>query len=129
MPAWKDSLDEQGRWDLVNYMRALGQGQVRPRHAAGGATFDPAIEQIRRAEMLERGVGQGVISQAEAEVFDEVHSAMDDLVASGVPRQGGMDQMRDMLLAALVESGTITQEQADAFGQIHNQLENAGLME
>jgi hypothetical protein len=130
MPAWKDSLDEQTRWDLVNYMRALGQGQIRPRRGAGGAAFDPAAEQAQRAEMLEQGVEQGVISQAEAKVFDEVHSAMDDLVSTGaVPRLGGMGRMRDVLLAALVEAGTITQEQADAFNQIHDRLEAAGLME
>jgi hypothetical protein len=130
MPAWKDSLDEQDRWDLVNYMRALGQGEVQPRHAAGGAAFDPTAEQAQRAEMLEQGVAQGVISEAEAEIFDDVHSAMDDLVTSGgVPRLGGMGQMRDVLLAGLIEAGTITQEQAEAFNQVHDRLEEAGLME
>jgi hypothetical protein len=33
MPAWKDSLEEQARWDLVNCVRALGRGsrpEARP---------------------------------------------------------------------------------------------------
>jgi len=130
MPAWKDSLDEEARWDLINYMRALGQGEVQPQHAVGGAAFDPALEQAARTEMLDRGVEQGVISPAEAEVFDQVHSAMDDLVAAGdTQRLGGMGQMRDTILDALVEAGTVTREQAGAFNEIHDRLEQAGLME
>jgi mono/diheme cytochrome c family protein len=130
MPAWKESLDEEARWDLVNYMRALGQGRVQPQHAAGGAAFDPAAERAHRAEMLAQGVEQEVISQEEAEVFDNVHSAMDDLIAAGdEQRLGGMEQMRNALLATLVEAGTITQEQADAFNELHERLELAGLME
>ena len=130
MPAWKDSLDEETRWDLVNYMRALGQGQVQPRRAAGGAAFDPAAEQAQRAEMLAEAVQQEVINQEEAEVFDSVHSAMDDLVATGgEQRLGGMGEMRNALLEALVEAGAITQQQADDFNEIHDRLELAGLME
>jgi mono/diheme cytochrome c family protein len=130
MPAWKDSLDEETRWDLVNYMRALGQGQVQPQQAVGGAAFDPDAEQAHRAEMLAEAVQQGVINQEEAEVFDSVHGAMDDLIAAGgEQRLGGMGQMRDTLTEALVEAGTITQEQADAFNEIHDRLELAGLME
>jgi hypothetical protein len=34
MPPWK-VLDEQARWDLVNYMRTLG---------VGGVTTDPATQ-------------------------------------------------------------------------------------
>ena len=130
MPAWKDSLDEETRWDLVNYMRALGSGQVQPRRAAGGAAFDPAAEAAKHAEMVDQGVAQGVISRAEADLFLEVHGAMDDLSASGdPPRVGPMDQMRAELLAQLVEMGKFTQEQADAFEEIHLRLEEAGLMQ
>jgi hypothetical protein len=130
MPPWKNSLDEQARWDLVNYMRALGQGQVVPRQSAGGAAYDPALEAAERAEMLSKGVEQGVITQAEADLFDEVHAAMDEWVATGESaRVGGMDQMRLTLLTALVQQGTITQEQATAFEDVHQRLVDAGLME
>jgi high-affinity iron transporter len=43
MPAWK-GLDEQARWDLVNYIRALGAGTAKPASGVGGATFDPAAQ-------------------------------------------------------------------------------------
>jgi mono/diheme cytochrome c family protein len=130
MPAWKDSLDEQARWDLINYVRALGRGQVAPRQAAGGAAFDPAAEAAERAEMLAQGMEQGVITPAEAELFGEVHTAMDERAAAGEsPRVGGMDQMRLVLLEELVEQGTITQERADAFEEIHERLVEAGVME
>ncbi len=36
MPAWK-MLDEQARWDMINYMRALGAGTVEPASSMGGA--------------------------------------------------------------------------------------------
>lgn len=130
MPAWKDALDEQARWDLINYVRALGRGQVVPRPAAGGAAFDPAAEQAARAEMLAMGLELGVITQAEADLFAEVHSAMDaQTAADASPRVGGMDQMRLALLDELVAQGTITQEQADAFNDIHERLVEAGVME
>jgi mono/diheme cytochrome c family protein len=130
MLAWKDSIDEEGRWDLVNYMRALGQGDVEPRHSVGGEPFDPATERAQRAEMLAQGVEQEVITQAEADLFGEVHTAMDDQTASGDrPRVGGMNQMRLALLAELVGMGTITQEQADHFEDIHQRLVDAGLMQ
>ena len=130
MPAWKGSLEEQARWDLVNYMRALGRGEVEPKVLAGGAAFDPAVEQAARAEMLAQGVELGIITQAEADLFDQVHTAMDERVATGESlRVGGMDEMRITLLAELVEVGVITEEQATAFEEVHERLIEAGLME
>jgi hypothetical protein len=130
MPAWKDSLEENARWDLVSYVRALGRGQVTPRRSAGGQPFDPAAEQAARTEMLAKGIELGVITQEEADVFDAVHTAMDVQAAtSESARVGGMDRMRDVLLAELVELGTITQEQADRFIEVHDLLVEAGLME
>ena len=130
MPAWKDSMEEQAIWDLVNYIRALGRDQVTPRQSAGGAPFDPAVEQAERAEMLAKGMESAIINQEEADVFEEVHTAMDvQATASESARVGGMDRMRDVLLAELVDLGTITQEQADGFNDIHDRLVEAGLME
>jgi mono/diheme cytochrome c family protein len=130
MPAWKDALEEGDRWDLVNYVRALGRGQVLPQRSAGGATFDPATEEAERAEMLAAGLEQGVITQADADLFAEVHAAMDEqLAANELPLIGGMDRLRDTLLVELVVKGTITQMQADAFNDIHQRLIDAGLME
>ena len=65
MPAWKEILDEQTRWDLINYMRALGSGDVTPRRMAGGATFDPQQELLHRQEMLDTALADEVISQTQ----------------------------------------------------------------
>lgn len=130
MPAWKDAMDEQARWDLVNYIRALGRGQVTPMHSVGGAAYDPEEEEAARAEMLSKAVGEGVTTQEEADLFERVHAAMDKLAVSGQAETGGaMAHMRDTLLALLVERGEITQEEADAFNDIHDRLVESGLME
>jgi len=52
MITWKGILDEEARWDVINYVQALGSGQVMPRQGLGGAAFDPAAEAERQAEML-----------------------------------------------------------------------------
>ena len=51
MPPWK-VLDEQARWDMVNYMRALGAGTVNPASGMGGETYDPAVQAAQQAEIL-----------------------------------------------------------------------------
>lgn len=138
-------LDEQARWDVINYVRALGSGQI-----AGAGMGNMQSEAEQRASMLTQAVDQGVITQDEAAVFETVHSAIDALTMGGASQGmgqgmgmhgmgGGMGQ--DMgggvvmngnvteMLAYLVESGAITQTQADAFTDIHTRLENAGLMQ
>jgi len=36
MIAWKSVLDEESRWDVISYVRALGSGQVMPGQRMGG---------------------------------------------------------------------------------------------
>lgn len=130
MPPWK-VLDEQARWDLVNYMRALGAGTVKPAGGMGGAPFDPAVQAAQQAEMLAQAVEQGVITQAEAGVFQTVHDAVEGYRAEHpeVINSGGTANERQAaILAALVEAQVITQEQADSFGDIHDRLGASGLM-
>lgn len=130
MPAWKDSLDEQSRWNLVNYVRALGSGRVTPRQGVGGVTYDPEMEQAQRADMLARAIEQEVITPDEAELFDTVHTAMDELIASGaVATSGSMEQMRQTMMTVLAEQGAISQTEAEAFNNIHDRLVAAGLMQ
>jgi mono/diheme cytochrome c family protein len=130
MPGWKEALDEQARWDVINYIRALGNGQVMPRQGMGGATFDPAAEAAQQAEMLAQGVEQGVITAAEADTFSQVHAAIETVRGQMQENMsGGMTNMRNMMLQALVTSGTITQAQADDFVDIHDRLVEAGLMQ
>lgn len=130
MPAWDQALTEQERWDVINYVRALGQGTAQPGGMMGGARFDPALEEEQRAEMLADAVAQEVITQAEADTFDAVHAAMDAwMAANSETMQGGMGQMQQEILADLVESGQITQAQAETFNDVHDRLLEAGLMQ
>ncbi len=131
MIAWKGVLDEDARWDVINYVQALGSGAVMPGQHVGGAAFDPAVEAANQAEMLAKGVEQGVITEAEAAVFATAHEQVDgqmiQMREDGA--SGGMDEMMDDILAELVASGDMTQEQADTFISVHDRLGDAGLMQ
>jgi mono/diheme cytochrome c family protein len=130
MPGWKTMLDEQARWDVINYVRAIGNGRVTPKKIVGGTTFDPEVENAIRAEILAQAVEQDVLTQNEADTFSQIHSDMDRLAASGTFEPvGTMDSREDAMLAELVESGKISQGQADAFNDIHNKLVESNLMQ
>jgi len=131
MPPWK-ILDEQSRWDLVNYMRALGTGAVHPASGAGGSIFDPTAQAAQQAELLAQAVAQGVISEDEADIFRTVHDAVEayrtkhpEVVNSG--RNATEREAR--ILVALVKAQDITQEEADEFKDIHDRLGVSGLMQ
>ncbi len=126
MPTWKETLDEQARWDVINYVQALGQGKVQPQYNVGGAAYDPAVEQQNRLEMLAEAMQAGLIDQEEAGIFDDVHKALDSLMAeTGLRMQGNN---LPALLTILVERSEISQAQADTFADVHDQLIEAGLM-
>ena len=126
MPTWKETLDEQARWDVINYVQALGLGTVEPQHNLGGAEFDPAVEQQNRLEMLAEAMKADLIEQVEADTFDIVHTKLDSLMAeTGLRMQGNN---LPALLAILVERTAISQEQADTFADVHDLLIEAGLM-
>ncbi len=130
MPAWKEALDETARWDVINYLRALGSGRAQPRQSVGGATFDPQLEAAQRAEMLAQATEQRVITQTEADTFESVHAALDDyMLAQGGGFIGRMEEIQAEALAELVTSGVITQSQADMFLDVHERLLQAGLMQ
>lgn len=130
MPAWSGTLDEQARWDVINYIQALGSGAAAPRQAMGGAAFDPEAEAAQRAEMLATAVKQGILTQAEADNFDQVHAELDALMAQGMENmRGNMTNMQDEMLAELVAAGSITQSQANMFSESHNKLLESGLMQ
>ncbi len=132
MPAYKDVLDEQARWDVINYIRALGSGEVHPQHHMGGRAYNPAEEAARHKEMLATAVQQGIITQEEANLFAAVHDKLEAYRQQHMEalrqQSGGDADMMDLILSALVEQGSITQEEADAFKDIHNRLVDAGLM-
>ena len=130
MPRWQDVMDEQARWDVINYVRALGSGQVMPMERMGGAQFDPEAEAAKHAEMAAQGVEQGLFSQDEAATFLSVHTELDVLMSAGMEGQGGgMERMQSLMLEQLVESGRIDQVESDMFSEVHDRLMAAGLME
>ena len=130
MPAWKGALDEQSRWDVINYVQAMGSGAVAPRPGTGGAAYDPAAQATRQAEMLATAVAQNILTPLEADIFADVHKAIETLRAQDMEgMDGNMADVQAALLAELVDAETITQEQADAFNEIHERLLDAGLME
>jgi mono/diheme cytochrome c family protein len=130
MPAW-NILDEKARWDLVNYMRALGAGTVNPASGMGGAAYDPAVQAAQQAEILVRAVEQGVVTQEEADTFKLVHDAAEQYRINHpdvINSDGNAAEREAAILAALVKEQIITHAQADAFTDIHNRLGASGLM-
>lgn len=124
MPAWESAFDETARWDVINYLRALSSGGIGQMGMGSGNA-----QAEDHTEMLETGVADGVITQAEADMFETVHAFMDELMAEGAPASGSMGQNQEAMLSALVEAGTITQEEMDAFTEVHDRLLEAGLMQ
>jgi hypothetical protein len=123
MPAWKGALDEQARWDVINYMQSLGSGRGPMRFGMGGAVFDPDAPNTQQAEMLATAVAAGVMTEAEADLFTDIHDLLEELMAAqGDHARGNMDAMQASLLAELVGDGRISQADADAFTDIHDRL-------
>lgn len=132
MPAWKEIFDEQSRWDLINYVRALGAGEVPPASQIGGALYDPDQEAAHQAEMLAQAVAQGIITQEEAELFTLVHDAIEQYRLAHPELANSTlsaDERQATMLTELVKAQTITQEQADAFQVVHDLLHEAGLVQ
>ena len=131
MPVWKETLDEQARWDAINYVRALGSGQVAPGRGMGGAAFDSQAEAAHRAEMLAQAIEQALVTQAEADMFTAVHDAMDAYVAANpsAGATGSPGERQVVMLAALVETKVISQAEADTFNLVHDRLAESGLMQ
>ena len=131
MIAWKSSISEEQRWDLVNYMRALGSGQAQMRQGMGGAAFDPAVEQAQRVEMITAGVEQGLFTQEEGDMFLHVHDQMDQWRVDNPSAEmtGTGMEIQAATLVAMVEAGELTQADADMFELIHTKLMDAGLMQ
>jgi mono/diheme cytochrome c family protein len=119
MPAWKDILSEEQRWDVLHYVRALG---------SQGATAIATAQAARQDEMLKRAVEQGVIEPADAEIFRTVHNHLENAIKQQVGAQGNMTEREAAALQALVQQGKISQQQAAQFQVIHDKLANAGLM-
>lgn len=119
MPAFKDLLDENQRWDVLHFVRALGQD---------GAAAIATAQAARQEEMLRQAVEQGVISQAEADTFRTVHDLLEGWMQGQSQTQGSLDEREAAALLRLVQDGKIGQQQVLDFKTIHDKLANAGLM-
>jgi len=118
MPAWKDVMTEEQIWDVIAYVRALGQGNAAQ------------IDQLRAAQqetMLADAVSQGAVTEAQADTFRTVHTALEDYMKSNI-MQGTMTERESAALAALVEAGTLSQAQVDEFNVVHTALSTGGFM-
>ena len=123
MPAWAVALDEQTRWDLINYMRSLGTGQMaRGGGAAGNASGDEATT------MAAAGVAEGLITQAEADSFLTVHTLVETGMLAQTAQNGSGIERQTAVLTTLVEAQTITQEAADTFIRVRDQLLGAAAL-
>lgn len=125
MPAWKAILDEEARWDIINYARTLGGSESM----TGNGAMREEMQAAMHDEMLAAGMEQGVIDEADAETFLRLHDRIDAYRATV---EGGtaanMDEMLPQLLADMVAAGELSQADADAFDDIHARLTEAGLM-
>jgi mono/diheme cytochrome c family protein len=130
MPGWQDVLDEQSRWDLINYVRALGTGEIEPGSSMGGAQYDPELEAAQQAELLGQAVEQKVMTQAEMNLFVKVHDAIAEYRSANPGFQTGSDpaEREAAILDELVKSQVISQAESDAFPEIHDRLGASGLM-
>lgn len=131
MPVWKGTLDEGARWDVINYVRALGRGEAAPASGMGGALFDAEAEAAQREAMLAQAIKDRVITDAQAGTFRLVHAALEEYRATHArPAAGDSPAEREAaMLKELVGAGAITQAQADAFANVHDRLVDAGLMQ
>ena len=119
MPAWKDILTEEQRWDVLHYVRALGQN---------GAAAIATAQAARQDEMLKQAVEQGVISRADAETFRTVHGLLETALQQQTGAAGDMTEREAAALQSLVKNGKISGQQAEGFQIIHDKLAEAGLM-
>ncbi|MGB3713339.1 MAG: cytochrome c [Candidatus Promineifilaceae bacterium] len=129
MPVFK-ALEERARWDVINYVRALGKGEIASGQNVGGDLFDSEAELDGRTEMLAQAVDQEIITEAEADTFERVHIKLDEQLAaeSSEAMTGNADDVQANSLAKLVDIGKITQAQADTFSKVHDLLIEVGLM-
>lgn len=118
MPAWKGVLTEEQIWDVIAYVRVLGQGNTAQ------------IDQMQAAQqeaMLKSALDKGAITQAQVDTFRAVHTALEGYMKSN-SNQGTMTERESSALTALVESGELTQVQVDEFNVIHAILSTGGFM-
>lgn len=131
MPVWGEALEPEARWDLINYVRNIGNVSTR----GGGRGPGPmAGEHENRGEMLAAAVAQGAITAEDAALFEQVHAVLDEhYMQVGSEMQGmgsgGMMTMQRAMTGQAVRDGYISRADSDRFTEIHDTLIKAGLMQ
>jgi mono/diheme cytochrome c family protein len=128
MPAWDESLSEQARWDLINYMRSLesGAGMAGMGHGQGmgamgrGQGMGGQLMQ-RQGQMLAAAVAANLITQDDADFFQHAQQALLDKYATGRPGQGRLVEQA-VASGQAVADGVISQADADRYTEIHDKL-------
>ncbi len=132
MLSFKDKLGEEEIWDIINYLRALGQGEAMPSESGmGGEMYDPEFERKHHEEMLAEAIEEELIDQVQADNFMLVHDALDQYMEDNDLRPGteSVDEMQPEIFVTLVEAGTLAQEQVDSFNAVHQLLIDEGFMQ
>jgi mono/diheme cytochrome c family protein len=132
MPAWNESLSEQARWDLINYMRSLegdmgqgqgmagmGRGQGMGAMGRGQGMGDQMMQ--RQGQMLNAAVAANLITQDDADFFQQMQQALLDKYADGRPGQGRLVEQA-VASGQAVADGIISQADANRYTEIHDKL-------
>ncbi|KAA3644193.1 MAG: cytochrome c [Chloroflexi bacterium] len=129
MISFAGTLTEQDRWDVVNYIRALGSNEVMPIEQFGGQVNDPAIQATQQAEMLSAAVTQEILTQEEADFFATMHPTIDEFIQNNRAELSDTNKpIMESGLDAMIAQSIITDEEGSQFLDIHNRLLDAGLM-
>jgi mono/diheme cytochrome c family protein len=127
MPAWNESLSEQARWDLINYMRSLegdmiqgmgmghGQGMGGMGQGMGGQMMQ------RQGQMLAAAVAANLITQDDADFFQRTQQVLLDKYGAGRPGQGRLAEQA-IASGQAVADGVISQADADRYAEIHDKV-------
>jgi mono/diheme cytochrome c family protein len=129
MPAWNESLSQQARWDLINTMRSLegdmdqGQGMsgMGRGHGMGRGQGMGGQMMQRQGQMLAAAVEANLITQDDADFFQQTQQALLDKYATGRPGQGRLVEQA-VASGQAVADGVISQADADRYTEIHDKL-------
>jgi mono/diheme cytochrome c family protein len=124
MPAWNEALSQQARWDLINYMRSLGSdagmGHGQGMGMGHGQGMGGQMMQ-RQGQMLAAAVAANLITQDDADFFQQTQQALLDKYATGRPGQGRLVEQA-VASGQAVADGVISQADADRYTEIHDKL-------
>ncbi len=130
MISYKTMFSEEDRWNVINYIRALGSNEIMPIEQFGGELNDPEAQAAEQAEMLSKAVENEILSREEADFFDKLHILVDDFIQNNrIELSESELPMMESGLEALVENGSLTEEEANLFMDIHDRLVTADLMQ